>query len=154
MVGDDLSLQQHTIHLFHDSPLGGHSTVMVTKKKVSNLFYWKGLNKAVRNFVRAYLVPSTDPLQTLLIPNAIWVYISLDFIEGLHKSRGKDIILVVVDRLSKYPYFISLAHPSTAALVTQFYFEHIFILHSLLRTIVSDRDRIFFNTLGRELFTL
>jgi len=40
VVGSDLPLQQHIIHLFHDSPLGGHSRVMVTKKKkVGSLFY-------------------------------------------------------------------------------------------------------------------
>ena len=69
--------------------------------------------------------------------------VSLDFIKGLSKSRGKDTILVVVDRLSKYAHFLALAHPFTVPIVAQLYFDHIFKLHGVPKTIVSDRDKIF-----------
>lgn len=38
-------------------------------------------------------------LQPLPIPNQAWSQISMNFIEGLPKSRGKDVILAVVDRM-------------------------------------------------------
>jgi len=163
VVGNDLSLQQHIIHLFHHSPLGGHSWVVVTKKKVGIRFYWKGLGKAVRNFVRpcdvcqrnkADLGTPTGLLQLLSIPGAVRVDISLDFIERLPKSRGKDTILVVMDRLSKYADFLPMCHTSTVASMAQLHFEQIFRLHGLPRTIVSDRDKIFPSTSWRALFTL
>lgn len=35
----------------------------------------------------------------------------MDFIEGLSKSGGKTTIMVVMDQLIKYAYFITLGHP-------------------------------------------
>jgi len=163
VVGNSAALQAKIIQLFHDSALGGHSGVAVTTKRISCLFWWKDLRKMVRNFVREcticqrYKADLTAPgglLQPLPIPGAIWVDVSLDFIEGLPKSRGKDTILVVVDRLSKYAHFLTLAHPYTAVTVAQLYFDHVFKLHGVPKTMVSDRDKVFVSHFWQELFRL
>lgn len=45
------------------------------------------------------LVPGLlDPLP---VPNMACKHITMDFVEGLPKSKGKDVILVVVNRLTK-----------------------------------------------------
>lgn len=41
----------------------------------------------------------------------------MNFIEGLSSSQGKKVIMVVVDRFSKYAHFVALAHPYTAPTV-------------------------------------
>ena len=135
----------------------------VTKKRLVSVLYWKGLNRDARNYVRACVVCQRNKpdlaapaglLQPLPIPNPICEDIFMDFIEGLPKPRGKDTILVIVDRLSKYAHFLALSHPFSAAMVAQLYVEHIFKLHGLPKTIVSDRDNIFLSKFWQELFSL
>ncbi|GJZ98564.1 retrotransposable element Tf2 [Tanacetum coccineum] len=68
-------------------------------------------------------------------------------IEDPPKSQGKSVILVVVDRLSKYAHFIPLQHPFNAQQVAQSFLDNIYKLHGLPNNIISDRDKKFwYNT--------
>ena len=69
--------------------------------------------------------------------------ISMDFIEGLPKSHGQDVILVVVDKLTKFVHFFSLHHPFTTAKVATVFVQGVFKLHCTPKSIVSDRGAIF-----------
>jgi hypothetical protein len=70
----------------------------------------------------------------------------MDFVEGFPKSRGKSVILTVVDRFSKYSHFIALSHSYTAVSVARAFFDNIVWLHGIPCSIVSDRDPIFTST--------
>ena len=65
---------------------------------------------------------------------------SMDFIEGLPLSKGKPVIMVVVDRSSKYAHFVSLSHPYLAVTVAHAFLDHIIRLHGLSKSTVSDSD--------------
>ena len=78
----------------------------------------------------------------------------MDFIEGLPKSQLKSIILVVVDRLTKYVHFIALSHPYTASKVASVYMQFVFKLHGMPAFVVSDRDPIFTSHFWRELMKI
>lgn len=93
-------------------------------------------------------------LQPLPVPPSAWHTISLDFIEGLPKSKTFDIILVVIDKLTKYAHFICLSHPYTVAIVAQTFLSNIYKLHGLSSVIISDRDKIFTSSFWQELFKL
>lgn len=62
---------------------------------------------------------------------------SMDFITRLPKSQGKEVILVVVNRLSKHGHFMALKHPYTTMEVAQVYLDSFFILHGWPQLIVS-----------------
>lgn len=106
----------------------------VTLFRINGVYYWAKMKQDVHKHVRncevcqkckGENVSYPGLLQPLPIPEKIWQDISLDFIEGLPKSHQKSVILVVIDRLSKYAYFIGLAHPYTASTVAQVFFDNI-----------------------------
>jgi hypothetical protein len=99
-------------------------------------------------------VKSLGTIQPLPIPPAIWKDISMDFITGLPKSGNKSVIMVVVDRLSKYAHFFPLHHPFTAPTVAQIFMDQVFKLHGMPNSIVSDRDPTFTYNFWQELFKL
>lgn len=90
-------------------------------------------------------------MQPLPVPDGVWQDLSLDFVEGLPKSDGYSVILVVVDRFSKYAHFFPLKHPFTALIVV---YDGVVKLHGLPKTMVSDRDKIFTSRIWTELFKL
>lgn len=69
---------------------------------------------------KAEVVASPGLLQPLPILERVWTEISTDFIDGLSMSKGKTVIMVVVDRLSKYSNFIHFSHPFTDVQVNAF----------------------------------
>lgn len=162
-VGHNSALRTKLISVLHDSALGGHSGIMATYQRVKKAFYWQGLKRDVEDFVKQCCicqkaksehVHPAGLLQPLPIPTGIWQDISMDFIEGLPKSDGYSVILVVVDRLSKYAHFFPLKHPFTAGQVAQVVFDNICKLHGLPKSIVSNRDKVFTSTFWKQLFTL
>jgi hypothetical protein len=116
-VGSDPILQNQIISAFHDSPVGGHSGFPVTYRRMVALFSWPGMKTAVKTFTAScQICQQAKPervlppglLQPLPIPFVPWEMATMDFIDGLPKSRGFDCILVVVDKLTKYAHFIPL----------------------------------------------
>ena len=98
--------------------------------------------------------PYAGLLQPLQILTQAWQKISMDFIESLSKSEGKDTILVVVDRLTKYIHFIPLTHLYSAQNVARSFLDAVYKLHGMPEGIISNRDKIFTSQVWQDLFRL
>lgn len=86
-----------------------HEGIQKTIKRLCAVFYRSKMHKDVISFLRkckvcqqlksSNLVPA-GLLQPSPIPQQVWMSVSMDFITGPPRSRGKAVILVVVNRLS------------------------------------------------------
>ncbi|GJV27346.1 retrotransposable element Tf2 [Tanacetum coccineum] len=112
VIGNDTTLKQKLLHWMHNSPQGGHSGIPATLKRIQSLFYRPKLRTDVHTYIKecevcqkckANLAASPGLLQPLPIPKGIWEDIAMDFIKGFPISKGKSVILVVIDRLTYHP---------------------------------------------------
>ena len=55
----------------------------------------------------------------------------MNFIEGLPLSKGYDVIMVIIDKFSKYSHYAPLAHLYTAAIVAKEFIDIVFKLHGI-----------------------
>jgi hypothetical protein len=78
----------------------------------------------------------------------------MDFVEGLSVSNKKDVIMVIIDKFSKYGHFLALSHPFSALQVAHVYMDNIYKLHGLPESIISNRDKIFTSNVWQQLFRL
>lgn len=127
-IGANTALQTKLISAFHASAVGGHSGVTATYQRLKKQFTWRGLKPAVEDFVRQCAVcqhaksehiRTPGLLQPLPIPTQPWHDLTMDFINGLPASDGYEVIMVVVDRFTKYAHFVPLHHPYTATTVAR-----------------------------------
>jgi len=73
------------------------------------------------------------------IPEKPWTHILADFITKLPLAQGYNLILVVVDRLTKMVYFIPTTEKMLAEGLARLFRDNVWKLHGLPKSIISDR---------------
>jgi len=110
------------------------------------------MHKDIANFVKQCLIyqqaKSSNSLPSrllhpLLIPKQIWKDILMDFITGLPNASGFTMIMILVDRLSKYVHFAPLKAYYMSTQVADLFMKTVVKLHGFSKSIVSDRDKVF-----------
>ena len=151
----DVMLLHQIMEEFHSFKIGGHFGVNRTTTRIGAQFYWNGMRSDISKFVREgvicqqakvdHVLPA-GLLQPLPIPQQIWEDIAMDFIVQLPPSQGFTTIFMVVDRLSKFGYFIPIKSECNNTVMAKAFITNIVKIHGFPKTIVSDRDRTFIST--------
>ena len=88
------------------------------------------------------------------IPEKLWSHISADFITKLPLAQGYDAILVVCDHFSKMAHFIATTEKTSAEGLAKLFRDHVWKLHRLPESIISDRGVQFVAGMMKELNNL
>ncbi len=134
----------------HDDELhGGHFGIYNTFLKAATISYWPHQFKDVSRYVKTCLTCQTtkqgQATSGLLLQEPLpikrWEVIGIDFVLGLPVTpRGNDMILTVIDHLTKRAHFIPTSVTATSQDSLALLFNHVFKLHGFPKKIVSDRD--------------
>ena len=151
------------LHLVHDSPLGGQAGFQKSYHRLRQDFLWQEMKTDLKTHIRECGVCQqmkhetchlAGLLQPLPIPDKPWSAVIMDFIDGLPKSQRMDVIIVVVDKLTKCMHFIGLSHPYYAAKVAYLFAQNILKLHGMPTSLISNRDPVFTAKFWAELMKL
>jgi len=130
---------------------------------VTRNYWWPGVTKEVGKDVnrcdacQRYKNQSEAPAGKLM-PNAIpekpWSHISADFITKLPLAQGYDAILVVCNCFSKMVHFIATIEKTLAEGLAKLFRDHVWKLHELPESIISDKGVQFAVGMMKELNNL
>lgn len=110
----------------HDSLAGGHLGMRKTSHKVANRYFWPGMFQDIKRYVRKcalcqkYKSSQQQPAGEMLtrVPEEPWATICADFVGPLPRStHGNSMLLVIMDRFSKWTELIPLRKATTDGLI-------------------------------------
>ena len=139
----------------HDQQSTGHPGRAKTFEHVRKVFYWRGMTADINRYInnchacRRAKAPRDKKfglLEPLPVPEQRWKDIAIDFIVELPESEGCNAILSVTDRLTKMRHFIPCRagqRGTSAEETAKLMYRHVYKLHGLPDTIVSDRGTQF-----------
>ena len=80
-----------------------------------------------------------------------WIYLIVDFIMKLLLVAGKNVILVVCNRLSKIAHFVATIEEIIVERLVRLFRDNVWKLHRLPESVISDRGPQFVAKLMKEL---
>ena len=159
----DVSSRQAILFACHDSLFAGHMGFDKTLDLISRNFYWPTMRLDTIAHVTSCLVcQKSKSLRSLKfgrpsplpIPSRNWSHIHLDFAVGFPPIQGFDAVLIVVCRRTKQVHFLPARSNFTALDTAMAYIQHVFRLHGIPDSIVSDRGPQFLSAFWNSFWKL
>ncbi len=153
-------LRRECLESVHDTPYSGHPGVAKTTKLAERVYWWPGMRNSVLQFVRTCdkcqhnKSSNQKPaglLKPVQIPGRRWESVSMDLITALPKTaRGKDALVVFVNRLTKMVHLQAITTNITAAQLAHSFIDNVFVHHGVPKELISDRDPRFTSNFWKE----
>jgi len=130
---------------------------------VSRNYWWPQMSRYIGQYVsicdlclrtkpiRQALVGKLHPLR---IPDSRWDTLSMDFVVKFPFSSGHDVVMTVVDSVSKWVHFIPTHMTVTAEGAARLFLHQVWKLHGLPKYVISDCRPQFVACFTRELYRL
>lgn len=133
----------------HDEPSSGHLGYFKTRKRISNLYYWPGMNSDILRYVRSCDVcKAQKPEQK--VPHGVmssrkiskpWEVVSTDLIGPLPLSYKRNrYVLVVTDLFTKYTLLFPLKSATSESCV-KYIEEHVFMHFGVPERLICDNGK-------------
>ena len=144
------SMVKDILKLVHDELCNGaHFGVFKTLHNVTLRFYWKTLQKDVKDYVQSCPKCQAANYRTHspygeIIPNSIphqpYERVTMDFIGPLPPSSGHSAIFVILCALTKHLTLIPTTTRLSEEQTAHLFYKHIILKHGLPIQVLSDRD--------------
>ena len=153
-------LKVEIIQLYHDVPVTRHRGKWKMIELVTKNYWWPDIMKDVEKYVEGCNMcqrmknrteTSAGKLKLSEVPEKLWAHLTVDFITKLPVVAGKDVILVVCDRLSKMIHFVATTEKMLVKGLVRLFRDNVWKLYGLSESIVLNREPQFAAEMTKEL---
>ena len=161
VVPEDNDIRKDLLKLYHDAPIASHPGITRTYELIGRMYTWPKMKEYVTAYVQGCSicakakrknVKEQGKLQPLPNPMTPWYWTESDLIGPLPKSKGKDAVYVVVDRFTKYAYFVACNTTETAKSLAHLHAKHVWSQEGLPQVHSFDRGPQFNAEYTKELY--
>lgn len=153
------SKRETVIKECHDIPLAAHLGVFKTLRRILQRYYWPGVAKDVKNYVKNCHVCLQSKTTTkkpfgemgkMKVASRPWQVMSLDLMGPfVRSSRGNDHLLVICDYFSKYPVLHPLRNAKSNKIIELL--EDVFLTQGVPETVIVDNGKQFTSNAFKKL---
>ena len=153
VIPSDQRLQTYLLDAAHDV-CGAHNGIERTTKWLKERVWWERMNGSVEKYVKGCESCQRNKPNSraghmglpmsIERPERAWDCITMDFIGPFPKTaRGYDSVLVIVERVTRWVYYIPVRTTNTAQEVFAVLNARVLANHGIPSSIISDRDSRF-----------